>query len=90
MIKHFDSTAKAIYKYFSFKGKTLIKLCVRGQADGILILRVNHVSVDIPLSIHDKIWKTVSAELEYTGTGALEFSFSGKGSLDIKEFIFSI
>jgi hypothetical protein len=76
------------YKYFAFNGKTRLRLRIRGEAEGELIISANDDQLaKITVEPADN-WTAFEAPVETCGTKALYIKFSGKGNLDFISFEF--
>lgn len=87
-VKNFTATAKAVYKYFAFNGRTKIKFTVRGYAKGSLCIETEHDRTQIKIHFQTTDWKQISGEVYQQGESMLSVTFDGTGYLDIKELTF--
>lgn len=86
MIKRFSSTACAVYKFFAFRGKTRIRLRVRGRAQGALTIRAGQGSIDVPVALHSSSWQDIEGHFDFTGTAPLTLTYTGSGHLQLLGF----
>lgn len=79
------------YKYFDFNGTARLKLTVRGEAEGKLIVanRLNRAALaELPVSTGVE-WHEISASVPFGwGKNALFLCYQGKGTLDLRDFTF--
>lgn len=87
-IKNFTATAKAIYKYFRFQGKTKVTITVRGSAEGELCIETEQCAAGIAVKLDTLEWKQITGEVCQQEESALSISFHGTGYLDIKDLAF--
>ena len=75
------------FKYFDFKGKTSLRLSVRGGAGKFEIYTDDTLQDEVLISPSEK-WHTVKAEINFTGRAALYLKFKGASKAELKEITF--
>jgi hypothetical protein len=76
------------YKYFAFNGKTRLRLHLRGEAQGDLIILANDEKLTKIALKPAGNWTAFEAPVETCGTKALYIKFSGEGNFDFISFEF--
>ena len=83
--------ATAGFKYFSFPGPGMIRIELRGKAEGVMTVSTESegkaVVSTIPVSLESASWEAFSAPLSVTeGVHALYFRYNGEGYVDFNSF----
>lgn len=85
--------AVAGFKYFDIKDLNTIRICIRGKADGEMIVSTSKNFDTIVAAILIRVNKTQnwvnfeSNSVIEQGATALYFQYRGKGSIDFKAFV---
>jgi hypothetical protein len=81
--------ATAGFRYFDFKSARKIFVTTRGNGNGEFVVRDGaDIAVAAKIAVvPSKEWQTAEAPLNIAdGTGALYFTFNGKGAVDFLRF----
>jgi hypothetical protein len=76
------------YKYFAFNGKTLLRLRMRGEAEGELVILADDKQLAQIIVKPVNTWTVFEVPVETCGAKALYVKFSGRGNLDFIDFEF--
>ena len=89
-ISNMQDGAVAGFKYFELQDLTQIAIEVRGNANGKMVISTDenfeNVIGRIEIKNPGELWKKVSGNIEYKGTTALYFKYTGEGYLDFITF----
>lgn len=89
-IKNMKDGSTAGYKYFDFDKSGGISVQVRGNAEGVMEVRVSEgqdAVVSIQIRTDEQEWREFYGKAAVRdGVAALYFTFRGKGSLDFRSF----